>query len=111
MDEISRRFLSNISGHNYIYYRLQSQQFFKICDTSYDFIYIDGDHRNSTVLTDAVLSFNHLKSNGIIAFDDYLWERPKAIDGPKLAIDSFLECFKDKIEILEKDYQVWIRKL
>ena len=30
---------------------------------------------------------------------------------PKKAIDYFLEIYKDKIEILYKDYQVWIKKI
>jgi predicted O-methyltransferase YrrM len=41
---------------------------------SYDCIYIDGSHKASDVLEDAVLSKLLLKKGGIIIFDDYVWE-------------------------------------
>jgi predicted O-methyltransferase YrrM len=40
----------------------------------FDFIYVDGSHQAPDVLSDAVLSFTLLKRNGVIAFDDYLWQ-------------------------------------
>ena len=85
----------------------------------FDFIYIDGDHEAETVLEDAILSFRILKLGGIIALDDYLlgmrWPKsPGAIackNPPKKAIDYFLEIYAEKIKILYKDYQVWIKKI
>ena len=44
----------------------------------FDFIYIDGSHMASDVLSDAILSFELLKINGIIGFDDYLWKLPNS---------------------------------
>ncbi|HEX4078645.1 MAG TPA: class I SAM-dependent methyltransferase [Rhizomicrobium sp.] len=78
-----------------------------------DFIYIDGSHGTPDVLEDAVLSFRLLKCGGIMAFDDYLWNEPKwGREGfPKPAVDAFLEAYRARIELLEKTYQVWIRKL
>lgn len=85
-----------------------------------DFVYIDGDHRAATVLEDIVLSFRLLKIGGILLCDDaHTWVH---IDGngvknvqqsPKMAIDSFIHCNWDKIELLDlpKGYQVGIRKL
>lgn len=73
-----------------------------------DFIYIDGDHKEHAVKNDAIHSFDALKPGGILAFDDYLWRGNT--DCPKPAIDWFLETYKDKITILEHNYQVWIRK-
>ena len=85
----------------------------------FDFIYVDGNHEAEKVLEDAIMSFRILNVGGIMALDDYLlgirWPNsPGAIacnNLPKKAIDYFLEIYKGKIEILYKDYQVWIKKI
>lgn len=78
----------------------------------YDFIYVDGGHTLKDVLTDAVLCFHLLKKGGIMAFDDYPWgsEEFPLDKRPQLGIDCFLVGWKDDIELIYKDYQVWIRK-
>lgn len=85
-----------------------------------DIIYIDGDHRASTVLEDLVLSFRLLKPGGIILCDDSLSWKHRDKNGtyslqssPKLAVDNFLQCNWDKIEILDIPcgYQTAFRKL
>jgi hypothetical protein len=49
---------------------------------------------------------------GILAFDDYQWSAGLgAIKEPKMAINAFLEIYQDRIEIILKDYQCWIRKV
>lgn len=79
----------------------------------YDFIFIDGAHDAHSVFVDAINGFKLLKIGGIIAFDDYLWIAPsgKGEDSPKQGIDVFLDVYKDRINVLLKDYQVWIEKL
>jgi predicted O-methyltransferase YrrM len=90
----------------------KSQTALKTINEQYDFIYIDGDHKASSVIEDAVLSFPLLKKGGIMIFDDYLWfQMKKHIDNPKPAIDAFLEIYADKITILYKGYQVIVEKL
>ena len=75
----------------------------------YDFIYVDGDHSKEAVYKDAILSFEKLKINGILIFDDYLWENNG--QSPKIAIDKFLDEYNDKINVLMINYQVIIKKL
>ena len=107
-------FMHNISKFKdkVIIKKNKSQIILKQLIETYDFIYIDGDHKASSVLEDAVLSFSLLKSGGIMIFDDYLWfAMKKYIDNPKSAIDAFLEIYSDKINILFKDYQVIIEKI
>jgi len=69
-----------------------------------DFIYIDGSHIASDVLTDAVLSLNLLKKGGVMIFDDYTWRYDKnpinPIMSPQIAINSFLTINYNKLEIL-----------
>jgi predicted O-methyltransferase YrrM len=79
---------------------------------SYDFAYIDGCHWTVNVLEDAVQAFRLLKARAIIAFDDYLWDDPRFNQEgrPKEAIDAFLAIYSGEIELLYRDYQVWVRK-
>lgn len=85
-----------------------------------DLIYIDGDHRASSVLEDLVLSFRLLKPGGIILCDDSLsWKHrdkngtPSLQSSPKLAVDNFIQCNWDKLEVLDIPcgYQTAFRKL
>lgn len=78
---------------------------------SYDFIYVDGYHESKETLEDAVLCFGLLKNGGIMIFDDYLWSPKKDLNStPKLAIDSFLNCYKKYINILQVGYCIVIQK-
>ena len=79
----------------------------------YDFIFIDGDHRAMSVIEDAILSFRLLKVGGIMMFDDYKWldpRFPRDIDGPQVAIDSFVYIYKDYVDVLYKDYILILQK-
>ena len=80
----------------------------------FDFIYIDGSHMASDVLSDAILSFELLKINGIIGFDDYLWKLPNSnnlLTNPKIAIDSFTNIFALRSAIFRTpNHQVYIKK-
>lgn len=71
----------------------------------FDFVYIDASHDSDFVLRDSINSFNYLKTNGLILFDDYAW------GSCSIGIDSFLNSYKSKVEVLYKDWQVLIRKI
>ena len=60
---------------NFKYFSIKSEKFFKQCKKNYDLIYIDGSHYYKDVLSDANYSFKLLKKNGLIIFDDFLYER------------------------------------
>jgi len=77
----------------------------------FDYILIDGSHLSKDVIEDAILSFEILKHGGIIFFDDYLGGDINSLQYPKIAIDSFVKCFRDKIEILHSGYHYVIKKL
>jgi predicted O-methyltransferase YrrM len=81
---------------------------------TFDFIYIDGSHRSSGVLVDAVLSFALCKVKGILAFDDYLWKATaNPLDTPRMGIDFFANAFADKVEAIRYKplYQVYFQKM
>lgn len=48
-----------------------------------------------------------------IAFDDYLWDDPQwnQHGTPKPAIDAFLAIYREKLQLLETGWQVWVRKI
>ena len=71
----------------------------------FDFVFIDGSHDLSDILTDAVLAFGLLKIDGLLVFDDY---EPKT--DIFLAVNFFLEAFKKNLEILHQENLVAIRR-
>jgi predicted O-methyltransferase YrrM len=84
----------------------------KTAPTLYDFIYVDGSHDSVDVVLDAILAFKLLKPGGVMCFDDYEWcYYLDAFRNPKPAIDFFLASHEGKFTLLEKHYQVSIRKL
>lgn len=84
---------------------------------SFDLIYVDGSHAAADVLLDAVLAFELLRPQGMLIFDDYLWqdERPGAEDHyrmPKAAIDAFVNVNRRRLAVLRAPlYQLYVQKL
>lgn len=78
---------------------------------SFDVIYVDGGHGAATVLLDAMLSWKLLRPDGILIFDDYLWELDRqSSQRPQMAIDIFRSEMEEEVETLHEDYQVVVRK-
>jgi len=90
----------------------------KLPPESFDIIYVDGSHTADDVLADAVLSWELLRTGGIIIFDDYQWDGshhtgggplpPELLPGP--AIASFLRSYRHEIEVVHSGYQIVVRK-
>ncbi len=80
---------------------------------TFDFIYIDGSHTTPDVLADAVLSFDLLKKNGVLVFDDYRWNcfPDEPLRNPTKGIDAFLECYEQEIVVFCKEHQVFLRRI
>jgi predicted O-methyltransferase YrrM len=78
----------------------------------YDIIFIDGNHTAPYVLSDAIMSWKLLKVNGIMIFDDYLWEleKPETLR-PKMAVDNFISNYADYLEVVWSDYRMAIKKI
>ena len=90
-----------------------SHYFMRDCPVLFDFVYVDAAHDSMNVLRDAVLAFDLLVDGGIMVFDDYEWKvMPNSIDCPKMAIDSFVNCYRNRIKILNPiGWQYAIRKI
>jgi len=102
------RFIRNTKGKPVELLRTTSITVFntdKFDEFRFDFIYIDGDHREKAVFYDAVGAWECLAQGGYMLFDDYKWE-----EGTKRGIDRFLRKYGGLLTIEIKDYQLMIRK-
>jgi predicted O-methyltransferase YrrM len=78
----------------------------------FDYIYIQhGSHTLFDSYSDLLLSFNLLNKGGVIGIDDYLFNKDSLLESPYLGVNYFLEKFKDKIIVLDKQYRIFIEKL
>ena len=124
-ESVYERFIHNVKqyvddGKVHIYRSLSADALMKFVQEvkagardKYDVIYIDGSHMGKDVLMDALLSWEILKKDGVMLFDDYAWDlyldNPDVMR-PKAAIDSFLKIYGGMYKILHKDYQMHIMK-
>lgn len=89
-----------------------SQQLLKMEKVQFfDFVYVDGSHQACDALQDMCFAWDLLKSGGIMIMDDYAWNGFDDQHNACIAIDGFLNCFRDKYELLLKEYQVVIKKI
>lgn len=72
----------------------------------YDFIYIDGDHSPSGVLTDACMAWGLLRKGGIMLFDDYEYDK----EPTKAGILGFMQGFVGEYDLVLQNYQLAVMK-
>jgi hypothetical protein len=78
----------------------------------FDFIYVDGDHTAFAVLRDGSNAYDKLKVGGILAFDDYGWSESKgSFYEPRYAIDALCHLLNGRVEKIEDNYQLWLKKI
>jgi len=77
----------------------------------FNFIYIDGSHRCLDVYFDATIAWKLLKIGGVLAFDDYLFNKGDILNSPHDAVNYFLETIKEKYVLLHKGYRLFIKKI
>jgi predicted O-methyltransferase YrrM len=101
-------FINNIADHQHKVEVIveESVKALRKLDDQFDFIYIDADHRGYHPLEDAVLAWPLLKQHGVLCFDDYGWLQADVT----IPIDAFLSVYKEVIEIIQINYQVWIAR-
>jgi hypothetical protein len=113
-NDIENIYDNKIKKHkNIIKNKIDSAVFFdKNNKDIYDFIYVDSDNNPHLVYNDCFNSWKLLKRGGLLAINDYKWipESGDLFQSPMVGIDLFLNDIKGKYEIIEKSYQVWIKK-
>lgn len=68
----------------------------KLSENYFDFIFIDGDHREEAVYFDLVESHRLLKNNGVILIDNMDWRG----DQPHKAVEKFLKNFGSDYKVV-----------
>lgn len=96
--------------------RCTSSDYFAIAlalpQISFDFVYVDGGHTAFDVLNDGVSAYQMLKLDGLLAFDDYVWESGKGDPhDPKLAVDAIEAVYQGRLEMVDLGAQAWFRKI
>ncbi|MEG4307695.1 class I SAM-dependent methyltransferase, partial [Microcoleus sp. D3_18a_C4] len=77
----------------------------------YDVAYVDGCHKPTSALQDAILSWRLVKVGGLMIFDDYEFTFPDSPEqDTKIGIDVFLEMFGSQLEVVHKGYQLIVKK-
>jgi len=78
----------------------------------YDVAYIDGCHKPTSALQDAILSWRLVKVGGLMIFDDYEFTFPDSPEqDTKIGIEVFLEMFGSQLEVVHKGYQLIVKKI
>jgi hypothetical protein len=115
LDMVKDRFIENLdncpSKQKVEFYNAPSVAVLSELKLEFDFTYIDGDHTASSVLEDIVRSFQLIRSGGVILLDDATrWKYTKHSTNeksgdpslsPRLAVDSFIHCNWNRIELLD----------
>ena len=88
-------------------HKITSDIFFEDNNQTYNFIYIDGCHEPEFIKRDMENSFNILEKNGIMWMDDY-----GGGDGIQIknTMDNFLYKYAGQYDIINRGYQLAIRK-
>lgn len=84
-------------------------------EPTFDFIYVDGSHQTYDTLEDAVLSWRLLRPGGWMIFDDYgmatnQLTQHSHMPRPDIGIDAFLTAAAADLQVVQKGFQVTIRK-
>jgi len=89
-------------------HKITSDDFFKINDKTYNFIYIDGCHEPEYIKRDMENSFKVLDVYGVMWMDDY-----RGGDGIKIknTMDNFLNEYKGQYRLVHQGYQLAIQKI
>lgn len=78
---------------------------------TFDVIYVNSSYYSKDILLDSLIAFKLLKNNGIMIFNNYLWEKTDdKVYTPKPSIDIILNIYKNEIDVLYLGYQVIIKK-
>lgn len=102
------RFIRNTRTYPVELIRKKSSEVWdQLKDYRFDFIYVDGDHTEEAVYRDGCLAFSLCKQYGHVLFDDYDGYR----DETKRGIDRVLNQFAGGYEVVQRGYQIMIKKL
>ncbi len=116
LEHVEEMFDANVARYGVRLTKIKSTsaEFFRSYrpSTPFDLVYVDGSHHADDVMVDAIGGFDLLNTDGIIIFDDYLWDRrtdPRL--KPAVAINRFLRIKRGSYRILSVTTQVILQKI
>jgi predicted O-methyltransferase YrrM len=112
-DSIYMRFLENVKpwGNKIEVHMGRSGDVLPKITGLFDIAYIDGSHYADDVYQDAMMVWPMMNEGGLVIFDDYGWVLdPDPTRRPKPGIDRFLSNQSGKYQLIDKGWQVAIRK-
>jgi hypothetical protein len=117
-DDVYETYLAKTEGKRIVVNRRRTTDYLLDNDvalmrpSSFDFIYVDAHHTSASAFLDSELSWPLLKSDGLLAIDDYEWTHPDGVEihAPKLGIHMFLDRHAGEYTELVRNQQLWIRK-
>ena len=113
MSNIYKTFQSNTKNlrDRINHHKINSSDFFKINNKTFDIIYIDGSHFYLDVYNDFENSLKILKNGGLIILDDFLWNYYEKIeDNPINGIMPIIVKRKN-LQIISASNQLIIKKI
>ena len=78
---------------------------------SFNFIYVDASHKCLDVYLDSMLAWKLLKIGGIMAFDDYRFNKGDILNSPYEAIEHFKRENINNFILIKEDYRVYLKKI
>lgn len=111
MKQIESRFDKNMKPYEGRFSKLKSnssQGLAKLMasEQKFEMVYVDGCHSPSQTITDIVMSYHLLKHNGCMIIDDY----GSPIHNLKNACDVWIDEWKGRVSLIERDHQLIVRK-
>lgn len=91
-----------------IHRKMSDEALETFADGYFDWVYIDGNHNYEVIANDLKLSLDKVKPNGIIAGDDYYWNKDAGAP-VKTAVQEMLATLGDKAALTLKGQQYVIR--
>lgn len=78
---------------------------------NFDVIFVDADHKITSVVTQMAMLWPHLKKSGLMIIDDYQYQASHEMRPLREGIDAFLNVWNGEYKLLRKGWQVILQKI
>lgn len=102
-------YYDNIKGTDIKTFKGNIEDFVDTNTETFDLIYVDGEHTDSSLFKDCYLSFKLLNENGYMIIDGYKLNLYS--NNCRWGIDKFLNLVPNQYKIITQDSQLIIQKL
>jgi predicted O-methyltransferase YrrM len=117
-NNIEKIFYDNVekSGFKDRFTPIKGDSFYILLDfirnnKTFNFIYVDGNHRLLPSYLDIKLSFEILEKGGILVLDDVPYNLTNTLDSIFQGAKEFMENNQEKFKVLNIGYRVFLEKL